>query len=271
MERPAEEKEDRSPESVACSGCWAGMRGRAPGFRCSPVGAADFQDITPRGMAKAVLSSTLFLLNLVFPRPCLLRGSVSPCHQQSASFGGRRGHSSFLGSSMQWCLLLLWAQGLRPARLPASGAVTGRIVTTGNISAEEGGSVTLQCHLSSTTAKVTQVNWKQQDQVLAIHHASLGWHIDPAFTERMVPGPNLGLTLQSLTRNDTGEYICIYHTYPDGIYKGTLFLEVLQSSVAEHSAGFQIPLLGAMATVLAVIGTAVIVVVTLARKKWTIL
>ncbi|XP_060153552.1 T-cell immunoreceptor with Ig and ITIM domains [Globicephala melas] len=167
---------------------------------------------------------------------------------------------------MQWCLLLLWAQGLRQARLPASGAVTGRIVTTGNISAEEGGSVTLQCHLSSTTAKVTQVNWKQQDHVLAIHHASLGWYIDPAFTERMVPGPNLGLTLQSLTRNDTGEYICIYHTYPDGIYKGTVFLEVLQSSVAEHSAGFQIPLLGAMATVLAVIGTAVIVVLTLARK-----
>ncbi|XP_007182058.1 T-cell immunoreceptor with Ig and ITIM domains [Balaenoptera acutorostrata] len=167
---------------------------------------------------------------------------------------------------MQWCLLLLWAQGLRPARLPASGAVTGRIVTTGNISAEEGGSVTLQCHLSSTTAKVTQVNWKQQDQVLAVHHASLGWYIDPAFTERTVPGPNLGLTLRSLTRNDTGQYICIYHTYPDGIYKGTLFLEVLQSPVAEHSAGFQIPLLGAMATVLAVIGTAVIVVVTLARK-----
>ncbi|KAB0396209.1 hypothetical protein E2I00_007029 [Balaenoptera physalus] len=153
---------------------------------------------------------------------------------------------------------------------PSLGAVTGRIVTTGNISAEEGGSVTLQCHLSSTTAKVTQVNWKQQDQVLAIHHASLGWHIDPAFTERTVPGPNLGLTLQSLTRNDTGEYICIYHTYPDGIYKGTFFLEVLQSPVAEHSAGFQIPLLGAMATVLAVIGTAVIVVVTLARKVMTL-
>ena len=40
--------------------------------------------------------------------------------------------------------------------------------------------------------------------------------------------------------------------------------------VAEHSAGFQIPFLGAMATVLAVIGTAVIVVVTLARKVMTL-
>ncbi|XP_003358852.3 T-cell immunoreceptor with Ig and ITIM domains isoform X2 [Sus scrofa] len=168
---------------------------------------------------------------------------------------------------MRWCLLLIWAQGLRQALLPASGAMTGRIVTVGNISAEEGGSVTLQCHLSSTTAKVTQVNWKQQDQVLAIRHDTLGWHIDPPFMKRVVPGPNLGLTLRSLTVNDTGEYFCIYHTYPDGIYTGTLFLEVLRSSAAEHRAGFQITLFGAVATVLAVVCTAVMVMVTWARKK----
>uniref|UniRef100_A0A452QKC1 T-cell immunoreceptor with Ig and ITIM domains n=2 Tax=Ursus americanus TaxID=9643 RepID=A0A452QKC1_URSAM len=172
-----------------------------------------------------------------------------------------------LGRSMRWYLLLIWVQGLRQAPPPASGAASGRIVTTGNVSAEEGGSVTLQCHLSSTTAKVTQVNWQQQDQLLAVRHANLGWHIYPAFRERVAPGPDLGLTLQSLTRNDTGEYFCTYHTYPDGIYRGTLFLEVLQSSVAERSAVFQIPLLGAMATVLAVICAAVIMVVTLTRKK----
>ena len=44
----------------------------------------------------------------------------------------------------------------------------------GNISAKEGGSVTLQCHLSSTTANVTQVNWEKQDQLLAVHHTDLG-------------------------------------------------------------------------------------------------
>ncbi|XP_017507888.2 T-cell immunoreceptor with Ig and ITIM domains isoform X2 [Manis javanica] len=170
-----------------------------------------------------------------------------------------------LGRSMQWCLLLIWAQGLRQAPLPASGAVTGRIVTMGNISAEEGGSVTLQCQLSSTTAKVTQVNWEHQHRVLAVHHANLGWHIYPAFQERVAPGPDLGLTLQSLTVNDTGSYFCIYHTYPDGIYKGMVFLEVLQ--VAEHSSGFRIPWLGAMVTVLVVVCTVVIIVVTLARKK----
>ncbi|XP_047581366.1 T-cell immunoreceptor with Ig and ITIM domains isoform X2 [Lutra lutra] len=168
---------------------------------------------------------------------------------------------------MRWYLLLIWAQGLRQAPLPASGAVSGRITVTGNVSAEEGGSVTLQCHLPSTTAKVTQINWEQRDQLLAVHHAHLGWHIYPAFRERVAPGPNLGLTLQSLTQNDTGEYFCTYHTYPDGIYRGTVFLEVLQSSGAEHSAAFQVPLLGAMATGLAVICVAVVMVVTLTKKK----
>lgn len=114
--------------------------------------------------------------------------------------------------------------------LPPPGAVPGRLGTAGNISAEEGGSVTLQCHLSSTSATVTQVDWTQQGRFLAIHHAESGWSIYPAFRERVVPRPDLGLTLQALTANDTGVYSCIYHTFPDGIYRGRLFLEVLRSS-----------------------------------------
>ncbi|XP_037691657.1 T-cell immunoreceptor with Ig and ITIM domains [Choloepus didactylus] len=168
---------------------------------------------------------------------------------------------------MQWYLLLIWAQGLRQAPLLASGAVTGRIVTVGNISAREGSSVTLQCHLSSTTAKVSQINWERLNQPLALRQAERGWHVHPAFSKRVVPGPNLGLTFQSLTTNDTGEYFCIYHTYPDGIYQGRIFLEVLGSSVAEHSAGLQSPLLGALGTVLAVTCIAVTGAVALARKK----
>ncbi|KAK2091812.1 hypothetical protein P7K49_031096 [Saguinus oedipus] len=199
------------------------------------------------------------------------------------------------------------------------GMMTGAIVTTGNISAEKSGSVILQCHLSSTMAQVTQVNWKQQDQLLAICDADLGWHIFPDFRDRVAPGPGLGLTLHSLNMNDTGEYFCIYHTYPDGTYTGRIFLEVRESSgipaggshsgtaipqhepgemkvqisslwlldpwgersedalletpaqpphkaLAEHSARFQILLLGATAATLVVICTAVIGVVVLARK-----
>uniref|UniRef100_A0A8D2CR93 T-cell immunoreceptor with Ig and ITIM domains n=1 Tax=Sciurus vulgaris TaxID=55149 RepID=A0A8D2CR93_SCIVU len=148
----------------------------------------------------------------------------------------------------------VWKRGKETGR-----TMTGTIVTKGNISAEEGGSVILQCHLSSTMAEVTQVNWEQRDQLLAICHTKFGWYINPVFSERVTPGPHLGLTFQSLTMNDTGEYFCIYHTYPDGIYEGSIFLE--------HSAGFQIPLLAALGVIcMGVICMAVIRMVALARK-----
>lgn len=92
-------------------------------------------------------------------------------------------------------------------------------------------------------AQVTQVNWEQHDHsLLAIRNAELGWHIYPAFKDRVAPGPGLGLTLQSLTMNDTGEYFCTYHTYPDGTYRGRIFLEVLESSGIPAGASWQINL-----------------------------
>lgn len=117
------------------------------------------------------------------------------------------------------------------------GATEGTIQTKGNISAEEGGSVILQCHFFSSTAEVTQVNWEQRDQILAVYSADRGWHVPSVFRERVVPGPSLGLTFQSLTMNDTGEYFCTYHTYPDGIYKERIFLKVQESSGMFFEAG----------------------------------
>ncbi|XP_054980482.1 T-cell immunoreceptor with Ig and ITIM domains [Sorex araneus] len=165
-----------------------------------------------------------------------------------------------LGRSMHCFSFLLWALTLRQASGAARGDMTGRILTAGNFSAEEGGSVTFHCRLSYTNANVTQIHWEQQDQLLAVHHAKLGWHIPSNFRDRVSPGPNLDITLHSLVKNDTGEYFCTFYTYPDGIYKGRLFLEVLQSSVAKHSTVFQMPFLGVLATLLVVICVAVIVV-----------
>uniref|UniRef100_A0A8C5KW25 T-cell immunoreceptor with Ig and ITIM domains n=1 Tax=Jaculus jaculus TaxID=51337 RepID=A0A8C5KW25_JACJA len=165
---------------------------------------------------------------------------------------------------MHGWVFLIWAQGLRQAALCATGVMTGTIETEGDISAEEGGSAIFQCRLSSTKAEVTQVNWKKRDQLLAVYHPVLGWHISPGFRERVAPGPHLGLTFKSLTMNDTGEYFCTYYTYPDGIYSGRIFLVVQESSVA----GFQMPVSGAVAAVLGVICAAALgVLVALVRKK----
>ncbi|NP_001139797.1 T-cell immunoreceptor with Ig and ITIM domains precursor [Mus musculus] len=165
---------------------------------------------------------------------------------------------------MHGWLLLVWVQGLIQAAFLATGATAGTIDTKRNISAEEGGSVILQCHFSSDTAEVTQVDWKQQDQLLAIYSVDLGWHVASVFSDRVVPGPSLGLTFQSLTMNDTGEYFCTYHTYPGGIYKGRIFLKVQESSVAQFQTA---PLGGTMAAVLGLICLMVTGVTVLARKK----
>ncbi|XP_021040090.1 T-cell immunoreceptor with Ig and ITIM domains [Mus caroli] len=165
---------------------------------------------------------------------------------------------------MHGWLLLVWVQGLIQAAFLATGATAGTIDTKGNISAEEGGSVILQCHFSSDTAEVTQVDWKQRDQLLAIYSVDMGWHVSSVFSERVVPGPSLGLTFQLLTMNDTGEYFCTYHTYPSGIYKGRIFLKVQESSVAQFQTA---SLGGTMVAVLGLICLMVTGVTVLARKK----
>ncbi|XP_041529360.1 T-cell immunoreceptor with Ig and ITIM domains isoform X1 [Microtus oregoni] len=150
---------------------------------------------------------------------------------------------------MHGWLLLIWVQGLTLAAFLTSGATKGTLQTKGNISAEEGSSVILQCHFISSTAEVTQVNWEQRDQILAVYSVDRGWHVPSVFSERVVPGPSRGLTFRSLTMNDTGEYFCTYHTYPDGIYKGRIFLNVQESSGPQ----FQMASLGgAMAAVLGI-------------------
>ncbi|XP_055965109.1 T-cell immunoreceptor with Ig and ITIM domains [Sorex fumeus] len=203
--------------------------------------------------AELVFSETLYAHRFSFTLPPAIRQFQRQKRSQKPLIAS-------LGRSMHRFSFLLWALALRQASGAAIGDMTGRILTAGNISAEEGGSVTFHCHLSHTNANVTQIHWLQQDQFLAVHHANLGWHIPSNFRDRVSPGPNLDITLQSLTKNDTGEYFCTFHTYPDGIYKGRLFLEVLQNSVAKHSTVFQMPFLGVLAALLVVICIAVIVV-----------
>uniref|UniRef100_F6UIB1 T-cell immunoreceptor with Ig and ITIM domains n=1 Tax=Monodelphis domestica TaxID=13616 RepID=F6UIB1_MONDO len=113
--------------------------------------------------------------------------------------------------------------------------MTGRILTVENISALEGTSATLQCHLLYTAAEITQVSWKRNGHLLALHDSIYGSVIDPAFRKKVTLAPAYGITLLSLNASDTGEYLCDFYTFPDGIYKGKIFLEVTLPSLPEDS------------------------------------
>ncbi|XP_050004732.1 T-cell immunoreceptor with Ig and ITIM domains isoform X1 [Alexandromys fortis] len=209
----------------------------------------------------------LLCLYSVFPRPSSLRLRFASQLQWASFQPEERPHLLPVGPlvrSMHGRLLLIWVQGLTLAAFLTSGATKGTIQTKGNISAEEGGSAILQCHFFSNTAEVTQVNWEQRDQILAVYSAEQGWYVPLVFSERVVPGPSLGLTFKLLTMNDTGEYFCTFHTYPDGIYKERIFLKVQESSGPQ----FQMTSLGgAMAAVLGIICLLITGAAVRARRK----
>ncbi|XP_044522702.1 T-cell immunoreceptor with Ig and ITIM domains [Gracilinanus agilis] len=171
---------------------------------------------------------------------------------------------------MNWCLLFLWQ-----AFLPISGTVTGRILTVENISAVEGTSATLQCHLLYTAAKVTQVSWKRNDHLLAIRDSVYGSVIGPAFRNKVTLAPGYGITLLSLNANDTGEYRCDFYTFPDGIYKGNIFLEVTLLSLPGDSAAEALDSshsrisFGIMVSAIIISAATVIVLVILGAKRKT--
>ncbi|XP_050004734.1 T-cell immunoreceptor with Ig and ITIM domains isoform X3 [Alexandromys fortis] len=178
----------------------------------------------------------LLCLYSVFPRPSSLRLRFASQLQWASFQPEERPHLLPVGPlvrSMHGRLLLIWVQGL-----------------------------TLAAFL--TSAEVTQVNWEQRDQILAVYSAEQGWYVPLVFSERVVPGPSLGLTFKLLTMNDTGEYFCTFHTYPDGIYKERIFLKVQESSGPQ----FQMTSLGgAMAAVLGIICLLITGAAVRARRK----
>ncbi|XP_020862852.1 T-cell immunoreceptor with Ig and ITIM domains isoform X2 [Phascolarctos cinereus] len=170
---------------------------------------------------------------------------------------------------MNWWLLLLWQ-----ALLPTSGAVTGRILAVEKMSAVEGTSATLQCNLIHTTAEVTQVIWKRNEQLLAVCDSVYGSLINPVFRRKVNLALDYGITLLSLTVNDTAEYHCDFHTFPDGIYKGNIFLEVTERNLPGDSAealdnSYSRISFGVMVSVIIIIAATVIMLVILGVKRKT--
>ncbi|XP_075707130.1 T-cell immunoreceptor with Ig and ITIM domains [Rhinoderma darwinii] len=99
-----------------------------------------------------------------------------------------------------------------------------------NITATDGSTVTLRCHLLIDDTKVIQVNWNFcNDEHIAFHvndHDTEAIVLQ-AYADRVSRAKDYGITISEVNRNDTGLYCCIYNTFPHGRFTGKIYLHVL--------------------------------------------
>ncbi|XP_069616122.1 T-cell immunoreceptor with Ig and ITIM domains isoform X2 [Ranitomeya imitator] len=116
---------------------------------------------------------------------------------------------------------------LLPTTVPA---VAETFLKAQNITATDGKSVTLRCQLLIQDTKVVQVNWNFcNDLHIAYHlndHETEGM-VMPAFSDRVTLAKDYGIVISDVSRNDTGQYCCVFNTFPHGVYTGRIYLQVV--------------------------------------------
>ncbi|CAJ0946031.1 unnamed protein product [Ranitomeya imitator] len=109
-------------------------------------------------------------------------------------------------------------------------AVAETFLKAQNITATDGKSVTLRCQLLIQDTKVVQVNWNFcNDLHIAYHlndHETEGM-VMPAFSDRVTLAKDYGIVISDVSRNDTGQYCCVFNTFPHGVYTGRIYLQVV--------------------------------------------
>lgn len=115
-----------------------------------------------------------------------------------------------LGSTASLILLLL-----------CSGTVEAKMMTSGNITATIGNSVSLSCKLLGD-GKVTQIEWTRCDkQKLIVYKTDQEKSVQ---NERFSEVTIQGFTLFETKREDGGSYCCVLSTYPHGNLRGRTIL-----------------------------------------------
>ncbi|XP_056415907.1 T-cell immunoreceptor with Ig and ITIM domains isoform X2 [Hyla sarda] len=112
------------------------------------------------------------------------------------------------------------------------------ILSAQNITATEGSTVTLQCHLPIGGTTVTQVNWNYCNNVHIAFHVSnydIEGMVPNEFSDRVSLAKDYGITIQGVRRNDSGQYCCIFNTFPLGKFTGKIYLQVLSPDTWLHN------------------------------------
>ncbi|KAM4043988.1 T-cell immunoreceptor with Ig and ITIM domains isoform 2-T2 [Anomaloglossus baeobatrachus] len=111
-------------------------------------------------------------------------------------------------------------------------AVAETFLRAQNITATDGSSVTLKCQLLVQDTTVVQVNWNFCNNVhIAYHvnyHDTVGM-VQPEFSDRVSLATDYGIVISDVNRNDTGQYCCVFTTFPHGSYTGRIYLQVVSA------------------------------------------
>ncbi|KAG9464816.1 hypothetical protein GDO78_019348, partial [Eleutherodactylus coqui] len=109
-------------------------------------------------------------------------------------------------------------------------AVAETFLRAENITATDGDTVTLRCQLLKQDTKVTQVNWDFCNNMYIAFHVNYSdtkGTVVKEFSDRVSLAKDYGITITGVNRNDTGQYCCIFITFPYGKFTGKIFLQVL--------------------------------------------
>lgn len=122
--------------------------------------------------------------------------------------------------------------------LPITGAAAETFIRDQNLTALEGSTVTLKCHLLKEDTKVTQVNWNFCNSVhIAFHVTNYDKEgmVTAEFSERVSLAKDYGITISGVNRNDSGQYCCVFNTFPHGKFTGRIYLQVYSQDTWTHN------------------------------------
>ncbi|XP_033864398.2 T-cell immunoreceptor with Ig and ITIM domains-like [Acipenser ruthenus] len=109
-----------------------------------------------------------------------------------------------------------------------SGSLALKVITPGNIAVAKGGVATLKCNLSiEKSTSITQSEWNRcNDKKVLVYHPEHGATITYEYIDRISDVRMDEFRIKETRENDTGEYCCIFTTFPSGKYEGKIVLEL---------------------------------------------
>uniref|UniRef100_A0A3B3S1X6 Ig-like domain-containing protein n=1 Tax=Paramormyrops kingsleyae TaxID=1676925 RepID=A0A3B3S1X6_9TELE len=105
------------------------------------------------------------------------------------------------------------------------------VISYPHVDADLGGDFTMNCRLSLSNTKVSQVQWswrssEKPEEIIVVFDKRFGTkYLSPKFGGRVTffnhSQHHVSIRVSDVMMNDTGNYTCQYTTFPSGIFQAT--------------------------------------------------